>query len=278
MAGGPGGRHDAEPCGAGAGVPVAARGAPVTSDGGAPARRRGVGPGSARGAVATALLLLTAASGVVDAVSYLALDSVFTANMTGNVLFLGFAAAGVAHLPLLNTAVALVAFALGAVVAGRAVPHGATRGVPREAVVTLVAATLGSAVLCVAWFVVPRPGGVAVLVGTVLLAGLSGAQAAAIKPLGNADITTVVVTGTLVNLARDSRLAGAPRRERHVQQDRALAVVAIALGALVGAALVREASAATALAASVVLRAAALAVLVVVRRSQRDAPGRAGPG
>ena len=38
----------------------------------------------------TGLLLLTASTGCIDAVSYLALDKVFTGNMTGNVLFIGF--------------------------------------------------------------------------------------------------------------------------------------------------------------------------------------------
>jgi uncharacterized membrane protein YoaK (UPF0700 family) len=40
------------------------------------------------------LLLLTVATGVVDAVSLLALGRVFIANMTGNVVFIGFALAG----------------------------------------------------------------------------------------------------------------------------------------------------------------------------------------
>lgn len=39
-----------------------------------------------------ALLTLTVVSGLVDAVSYLVLSRVFVANMTGNVVFLGFAA------------------------------------------------------------------------------------------------------------------------------------------------------------------------------------------
>lgn len=38
----------------------------------------------------TALLLLTFATGLVDAVSVLILGHVFVANMTGNVIFLGF--------------------------------------------------------------------------------------------------------------------------------------------------------------------------------------------
>jgi len=37
------------------------------------------------------LLALTAVTGFVDAVSYLALEHVFTANMTGNIVFLAFA-------------------------------------------------------------------------------------------------------------------------------------------------------------------------------------------
>jgi uncharacterized membrane protein YoaK (UPF0700 family) len=41
------------------------------------------------------LLLLSLTTGLVDAASVLGLGKVFTANMTGNVVFLGFAAAGV---------------------------------------------------------------------------------------------------------------------------------------------------------------------------------------
>ena len=41
-----------------------------------------------------ALLFLTAATGLIDGASYLALGHVFTANMTGNVVFLAFAIAG----------------------------------------------------------------------------------------------------------------------------------------------------------------------------------------
>src|SRR2546427_12249526 len=40
------------------------------------------------------LVVLTVTTGLVDAVSVLGLGRVFTANMTGNVVFLGFAAAG----------------------------------------------------------------------------------------------------------------------------------------------------------------------------------------
>lgn len=53
----------------------------------APARRL-------RPTVEWTLLLLTVVSGLVDAVSFVGLNQVFVANMTGNVALLGFAMAG----------------------------------------------------------------------------------------------------------------------------------------------------------------------------------------
>ena len=41
------------------------------------------------------LLAMTVVTGIVDAVSFLAMGHVFTANMTGNTVLLGFAFAGV---------------------------------------------------------------------------------------------------------------------------------------------------------------------------------------
>ena len=64
------------------------------------------------------LLGLTAVTGLIDAVSYLALGHVFTANMTGNVVFLGFAAAGAPGLSVSRSAAALVAFLAGAAIGG----------------------------------------------------------------------------------------------------------------------------------------------------------------
>lgn len=216
-----------------------------------------------------ALLLLTTATGVLDAVSYLGLDRVFIGNMTGNVLFLGFAATGVEEIPFLNNAVALLGFAVGAVLAARLVPRGPARVLPRRvpAVVAGVAAVAGGT--AVVWQVGGEPSGVAQLVATALLALLMGAQVAAVKPLGNTEITTVVVTSTLVNLARDSRLAGAPRPARPVWLDRVLAVATMGGGAALGAALVQGVSVTAALAASAALVLAAVLALVATRRAER---------
>src|SRR6059058_6174958 len=65
------------------------------------------------------LYLFTAVTGLIDAVSFISLGHVFTANMTGNVVFLGFAAAGAPGLSVARSGTALAAFAVGALLAGR---------------------------------------------------------------------------------------------------------------------------------------------------------------
>src|SRR4051812_8665978 len=69
-----------------------------------------------------ALLVLTFTTGVVDAVSYLGLGHVFTANMTGNVVLLGFGIAGAAGLPIAAPFASFGAYGLDA-----AVSRGASR-------------------------------------------------------------------------------------------------------------------------------------------------------
>src|SRR3954452_8297477 len=61
-----------------------------------------------------ALLVLTFTTGLVDAVSYLGLGRVFTANMTGNIVFLGFGIAGRGGVPVVAPVVSLGTFLLGA--------------------------------------------------------------------------------------------------------------------------------------------------------------------
>src|SRR5260370_17818535 len=56
------------------------------------------------------LLAMTAVSGIVDAVCFIALGHVFTANMTGNVVFLGFAIGGVPGLSIWRSLLVLVFF------------------------------------------------------------------------------------------------------------------------------------------------------------------------
>ena len=75
------------------------------------------------------LLALTVVTGLVDAFSYLVLGRVFVANMTGNVVFLGFALAGAGGFSIAASLVALGAFSLGALAGGRlSTQLGAHRG------------------------------------------------------------------------------------------------------------------------------------------------------
>ena len=70
-----------------------------------------------------ALLLLTFATGLVDAVSVLVLGHVFVANMTGNVIFLGFWFVPDSGVDLTAAIVAFVSFVAGTVVGGRLARH-----------------------------------------------------------------------------------------------------------------------------------------------------------
>jgi len=66
-----------------------------------------------------ALFGMTAVTGLVDAVSFLSLGRVFTANMTGNIVLLAFATAHVPGLSFARSLTALLAFLVGAVLGGR---------------------------------------------------------------------------------------------------------------------------------------------------------------
>ena len=181
------------------------------------------------------MLTLTFSTGIVDAVGYLGLDRVFTANMTGNVVILAMGLTGANRLPVVGPVVALVGFLAGAVVAGRAL-----RGVPKgwsrrdTTLLTVVAALLVVAVVpTILLPATPYPASLGLPV-TALLGLAMGMQAGTARHIAVADVTTVVVTSTLAGLGFDSRLG------RGVSQPwvrRLLAVVLIAAGALVGAAL-----------------------------------------
>jgi uncharacterized membrane protein YoaK (UPF0700 family) len=181
------------------------------------------------------LLGLTAVTGLVDAVSYLALGHVFTANMTGNVVFLGFAAAGTPGLSVTRSGTALAAFLMGAVIGGRAAAR--TSGGRRE---RWTGAAFGAeAVLFVTATVVALRFGSGLsneptrLYTVIVLTGLAmGIRNATVRKLAVPDLTTTVLTLTLTGLAADSSLAGGsnPGWVR-----RASAVGAMSAGAAVGA-------------------------------------------
>jgi len=153
---------------------------------------------------------LAAVTGVVDAVCYLALGHVFTANMTGNIVLLGFAVAGVQSLSVGRSLMALGAFLLGAVLGVRVAR--AMRPVSHH----WPAVAFGSegALLVVAAIVARRVSDEATAVSTavylvIVLTGLAmGIRNATIRRLGEREVNTTVLTMTLIGIASDSVLAG----------------------------------------------------------------------
>ncbi|WP_434621684.1 YoaK family protein [Azospirillum sp. B2RO_4] len=183
------------------------------------------------------LMLLSVTTGLVDATSVLGLDKVFTANMTGNIVFLGFAAAGTPGFDVAPYLTAISAFLVGALIAGRTGKAHAGRPLRRW---LLKAAAIEAGLLwlgaLLAWL---RQGGdvsPASFYGIILLTALAmGFRNATIRQLKVPDLTTTVLTLTLTGLAADSRLAGGADTN---WIRRIGSVVAIFIGAAIGAALV----------------------------------------
>src|SRR4051794_4088317 len=179
------------------------------------------------------MLALTVLTGVVDAVSILSLGRVFVANMTGNVVFVGFALAGAGGISLSASVSALAGFLVGAALGGAAVERlGAHRGRLLTAV-TGAELVLVLAALLAAALAGPRPGTGAKVAIAALLALAMGAQNATVRRLKVFDLTTTVLTMTLTGIAADTR-----RGERFAIVRRVLAVLAMLAGAVAGALLV----------------------------------------
>ncbi|MFE2062355.1 uncharacterized membrane protein YoaK (UPF0700 family) [Streptomyces sp. Ag109_O5-1] len=180
------------------------------------------------------LLALTVVSGLIDAVSYLGLGHVFTANMTGNVVVLGFAAAGAPGFSVPHTATSLALFLLGAVVGGRLSARLGGGSRRKWARVTLTAEALlvgASALVAFAW-----PGTNATTYALIALTAFAmGLRNATVRKLGVPDLTTTVLTMTLTGLASESRLGDGTG---HRSPRRTASVVAMLVGATLGAWLV----------------------------------------
>src|SRR2546421_6567796 len=98
---------------------------------------------SMRHPLVRALLVLTFTTGMVDAVSYLGLGHIFTANMTGNVVLLGFALAGAGQVSIPASLLAIAAFVAGAAGARRLGWHMQARRGPSIGIAPRAEALLG---------------------------------------------------------------------------------------------------------------------------------------
>jgi uncharacterized membrane protein YoaK (UPF0700 family) len=208
------------------------------------------------------LILLTTVTGVVDAVSYIALGHVFVANMTGNVVFLGFALAGAPGLSAPASIAALGAFLLGAVGGGRiASRYGTHRG--RQLRTATAIAVLPALLAVIVAAIVGQPVSGGARYALIVPLGIAmGIQNATARRLAVPDLTTTVLTLTLTGVAADSRLAGGPGGH---PARRLISVGAMFAGALLGAVLVVEVDLVLPLSIAVVLLA--ISALVAHRLS-----------
>jgi len=196
------------------------------------------------------LIVLTVVTGLVDAVSYFKLGHVFVANMTGNVLFLGFAAADATQFSVAVLLVAIGSFLSGALAGGRL---GTSTGQHRGrflAFATYAQVSVVGAAFVVSLASSDASGGILAYILVVLLAFAMGLQNAAARRLGVPDLTTSVLTQTLTGLAADSHFAGGA--DPNIQR-RLVAIAAMVIGASLGAALVFRFGVSGALAVAVAL-------------------------
>ncbi len=210
------------------------------------------------------LLGLTFLTGLVDAVSILSLGRVFVANMTGNVVFIGFALAGAPGFSLAASLSALAGFLLGAGLGGHLVTllrSHRGRLLFAGSSVELVCVSAGLVILAVA--PTHLPGGVQDVTAAVLGAAL-GTQNAVVRALAVPDLTTTVLTMTLTGLVADVRAGFGPTSLR-----RMLAVVTMFGGGFVGATLVLKVAPTAALGVAVGLLLAVVVGAGVLSRGDR---------
>jgi uncharacterized membrane protein YoaK (UPF0700 family) len=221
-------------------------------------------PGDRHGPLVPMLIALTLLTGVVDAVSYLKLGHVFVANMTGNVVFLGFALAGAGGLSILASLLALGSFLLGAFAGGwLGFRNSVHRGRMLRAATVTQASLIALAVLLALIAEEPLQQSSRYPL-IVLLALAMGVQNAAAQRLSVPELTTTVLTRTLTGIASEGRAFGGGGS--HLGR-RGVAVVAMLTGAVAGGLLVLHVSIAAPLALALAFAVAVALVAHALSRS-----------
>src|SRR5213595_3854324 len=223
-----------------------------------------------RSSLPALLVVLTITTGLIDAVSVMGLGRVFTANMTGNIVFLGFALARVPEFSARRSLAALAAFLIGAVIGGRL---GTRLGDSRQrwllSVAVIESSLLFAAALAASGYDSGALAPVARLYALIALTALAmGIRNATARRLAVPDLTTTVLTLTLTGLAADSWLAGGgnPRWRRRVAS-----VAAMLGGAVVGGLLVLRGGGGLALPLVLTGAITLIATLVYVACAERPA-------
>jgi len=181
-------------------------------------------------------MLLTFATGLADALSILVLGHVFVANMTGNVIFLGFWLAPRTSIDLTAVVVALPTFVCTTIISGRLSRHFGDR--TRTWITTVlameIALLLTLSVLAGAGVLHYHDNSKLVMIG--LLAVTFGLQHSSARQFGIQELSTTVLTSTIVSLGLDSHLAGGTGER---QKLRISVVFTMCAGAFLGATMSR---------------------------------------
>ncbi|NUR58894.1 MAG: DUF1275 domain-containing protein [Catenulispora sp.] len=220
------------------------------------------------GALPAALIAATLVTGTVDAVSYLALGHIFVANMTGNVVFLGFAVAGAKGLTVWAPCLAVACFGAGAWAETRL---GRRAGGHRRRLVRAVAAHAAFVAVALVIAALEDDAETATRVQlTAVLAFGFGVQNAVVRKIAVPDLTTTVLTMTVTGLAADP--FGKPTIRR------LLSLSCMFLGALAGGLLVLHQSVSAALGLAFVLLLAAGAIAQSAAAAENAADSGTGAG
>ena len=215
-------------------------------------------PAQAYGPLRPLLIVLTVVTGLIDAFSYLSLGHVFVANMTGNVVFLGFGLAGPSGIATDASLVAILAFALGAFLGGRWALRRSPHGGLRLAIASATQAVLVTSAAIVAG-IAGVSGATASLCLVCLLAVAMGGQNAVARRLAVPDLTTTVLTLTVTALMAEPT-------SWLVRGRRLIPVMAMLGGALGGGILIHLVNGAAPLWLAAALLAACSALAYAVTR------------
>jgi uncharacterized membrane protein YoaK (UPF0700 family) len=153
-----------------------------------------------------ALMALTISSGCVDAISYIVLGKVFTAFMTGNIVFLGLHTSHAAEFEVFRIVRSLVSFSIGILVfrlIAKSFRDSARRRPvwTREVTATLVIMVIAQAGFLIVWLEAGGlPSGRVSNILVTLWAFAMGLQTGAVLSLGLPGVLTTAATGTVVAL------------------------------------------------------------------------------
>ena len=205
-----------------------------TGKGVMPTKPASVGAVATRRTTMIALIALTFSTGLIDAVSFISLGRVFTANMTGNIVLLGFAVGGATSLSAARSVASLLAFMAGALLGGVIYfrhSDWTQMQLLKRAIVIEAALLLMATGLAASAGTKPEISTGLTYALIVLLALAMGFRNAVVRKLAVPDLTTTVLTLTVTGIASDSSLAGGSNPR---WKSRVTAVMTMFAGAATG--------------------------------------------